>query len=219
MSYKELSLMLQVHKRSLKGLVLDTAVDNSGALTIANTVGRNNNLKALCLGTFDCRDETRRDGLLSLISQVLRTPNLSHDKSSSTSLEYLSLVCQELDDDGVHQIAKVLAQSRLRELMLFLDNANDTSISSRGVSAFANLLQASDTIEEMSVICNIIDDDGLVSIASVLERSNRTLKTLRLQCTKPPRVTSKGYHSVVQMLKRNTVVEVFELSRSEDSSQ
>jgi hypothetical protein len=214
-AYKELADMLQVHSQSLKGLVLDTAFGNNGAVTIANTLGRKNNLKALCLGTFDCEGETAKDGLLSLLSRVL-CPDNPTEGPRSGSLKYLSLVCQELDDSSVHQIAQVLAQSSLRELMLFLDNTEDDAISSQGIAAFARLLEVNDTIAEFNLICNVLDDDGVLAIASLLERTNRTLTTLRLQCTKALRVSAQGYEAIIQMLKSNSVLEVFDLSRSQD---
>jgi hypothetical protein len=214
-AYKELADMLQVHSQSLKGLVLDTAFGNNGAVTIANTVGRNSNLKALCLGTFDCESEIAKDGLLSLLSRVL-CPDNPTEGPRSGSLKYLSLVCQELDDSSVHQIAQILAQSSLRELMLFLDNVEDDAISSQGIAAFARLLEVNDTIAEFHLICNVLDDDGVIAIASLLERANRTLTTLRLQCTRALRVSSKGYEAIVHMLKSNSVLEDFDLSRSQD---
>ena len=215
-SYKELADMLQVHSQSLKGLVLDTAFGNHGAMTIANTLGRNSNLKALCLGTFDCEAETAKHGLLSLLSRVL-CPDDPTVGPPSGSLKYLSLVCQELDDLSVHRMAQVLAQSSLRELMLFLDNVTDDAITCQGIAAFARLLDVNKTIAEFSLICNVLDDDGVVSIAALLERTNRTLKSLKLQCTSALRVSAKGYQAIIQMLKSNSVLEVFDLSRSQDS--
>jgi hypothetical protein len=215
-AYKELADMLQVHSQSLKGLVLDTAFGSNGAVTIANTLGRNSNLKALCLGTFDCEGETAKDGLLSLLSRVL-CPNYPTVGPRSGSLKYLSLVCQELDDSSLHQITQVLAQSSLRELMLFLDNVTDDAISSQGIAAFARLLEVNDTIAEFNLICNVLDDDGVLAIASLLQRTNRTLTSLRLQCTKAVRVSARGYEAIVQMLKSNSVLEVFDLSRCEES--
>jgi len=219
--YTVLSQMIHAHRQTLRGLVLDTAVDNNGALNIAQTLGRNSNLKALCLGTLDCQDKTKRDGLVSLISEVLKNDPQQKAAAAAAaeegqnSLEYLSLVCQELDDQGVHQIGQALSQSSLRELILFLDNESDNTISSQGVAALARVLQVNKTIQNFSLICNSLDDEGLMALAHVLKDDNRTLKNLKLKCSKGLEVSAHGYQALIDMLKSNTVLEGIELSHGE----
>lgn len=218
-SYMELAQMINVNSRTLKGLVLDTAVDNNGALTIANTLGCSS-LKALCLGTFACQDKTKRFGLLSLLSQVLCPPQyLSERGSTRSTLEYLSLVCQGMDDEGIEQISTAFSRSQLKELMLFLDNEMDSTVSSQGIAALAQVFQLNDTIEEFSLICHSLDDSDVVAFAEALKVNSGSLKTLKLQCSKAIRITSKGYQVIIDMLKTNTALEAFELRRSPGSEE
>jgi len=197
---------------------MDTVMDTEGAIAIAKALSRNNKLKALCLGTFDCQDNDRREGLFSLLDQIL-----GPGAGPASSLEYMSLVCQELDDAGVELMSKMLAGSNLRELMLFLDNHDNVAIGCQGLTALAQILQVNETLESFSVICNTLNDDGIAAVASVLQHSNRTLKNIKIQCNRSFEVTFKGYHAFVDMLKVNTVIESIALGRcqqdQEDSEQ
>ena len=213
-----LSRMLQVHGPALQGLVIDVpVVDDSGTLILADTLDRNkSNLKALCLGTFDCRDKTQRDGVLSLISRVLARPEdcqQDREPSSASCLEYLSLVCQEMDSVGVEQLSKVLAKSNLREVNLFLDNHVTDGIGTQGISSLAQALKVNKTMEDLSLICNILDDDGILEIAQVLKEDNQSLKNLKFQCNKSFLVSPRGYQALIDMLKVNTALESIELGR------
>lgn len=214
-SYAELSEMLKINSRTLQGLVLDTAVDN--AMVLSSALGQNSNLKALCLGTFDCQEKASKDGLLSLVSQVL-CPKKGRGCEGS-SLDYLSLVCQEMDDQGVEQLSKTFAQSSLQELMLFLDNETDGSISTQGIASLAKMLQVNETIEDFSLICHSLDDDGLMAFAKALQVNDGTLRKLKLRCSKALEVSPKGYQAFIDMLQTNTTLESFELSRCPDSGE
>jgi len=217
-SYTALAQMLDSYCQTLRAFVMDTVMDTEGAIAIAKALSRNNKLKALCLGTFDCQDNDRREGLFSLLDQIL-----GPGAGPASSLEYMSLVCQELDDAGVELMSKMLAGSNLRELMLFLDNHDNVAIGCQGLTALAQILQVNETLESFSVICNTLNDDGIAAVASVLQHSNRTLKNIKIQCNRSFEVTFKGYHAFVDMLKVNTVIESIALGRcqqdQEDSEQ
>lgn len=211
-SYMAIAHMLRVNSHTLNGLVLETALDKNGTQAIANSFVQCNNLKALCLGTFDCEDTVQRDSLLALVTQVLCPQQQNgSNRPRPSSLEYLSLVCQELDDTGLQEIATALTQSCLRDFVLLLDNEADEAISSKGIAALARVLRDNDTIEHLSLICNTIDDHGIESLAGALKDSNGTLKKLQLQCSKSIKITSAGYDAVLDMLKQNTVIESFDL--------
>ena len=209
-SYMAVAQMLDIHRQSLNGLVLETAVDHSCALAIANTLGHKNNLTALCLGTFDCQDKTIRAGLISLI-KAASCPQHS-------SLDYLSLVCQELDDTGAQDLAAAIHGSKLKELILFLDNEMEHSISGRGIAVFAKILEGNNSLEDYTLICNAIDDEGLSSMANIL-KSNRTLRNLKLQCTYKNNVTARGYQALVCMLKENLILESLDLGCREPDDE
>jgi hypothetical protein len=210
-SYMAVAQMLDIHRQSLNGLVLETAVDHCCALAIANTLGYKHNLTALCLGTFDCQDKTIRAGLISLIKAV-SCPQYS-------SLDYLSLVCQELDDTGAQDLAAAIHGAKLKELILFLDNEMEHSISGQGIAALAKILEGNTSLEDFTLLCNSVDDEGLTSMANIL-KNNRTLRNLKLQCTCKNNVTAWGYQALVHMLKHNLVLESLELGcRSPDDDE
>ena len=191
---------------ALQGLVMDASnIDDRGMLILADMLHRNkSNLKALCLGTFDCQDKARRDGVLSLLSQVLARPENCPEAGSA--LEYLSLVLQEMDRDGVSHLSKMVADSSLQKVKLFLDNQD---IETKGISSLAQILKGNKSLQDFNLICNVLDDDFILDVAKELK--HESLKNIKLQCTKSFFVSPRGYQALIDTLKVNTVLESVQL--------
>mmetsp|Transcript_24672 Transcript_24672/g.51631 ORF Transcript_24672/g.51631 Transcript_24672/m.51631 type:complete len:456 (-) Transcript_24672:235-1602(-) len=145
-----------------------------------------------------------RIGTTALANIVLR---------AATVLRKVDLSNNNIDDDGVEQLALALARNgTLQNFDLSLNSL----ITIRGWRAISTLLEAPNSnLQELSVVRNEIDDDGAVAFASALA-NNCALKTLDLRSNTS--ITNKGWRAFSKLLCDTSSVKATYLSNHTLSS-
>ncbi|KAM9772417.1 NACHT, LRR and PYD domains-containing protein 3-like isoform 2-T2 [Syngnathus typhle] len=203
-SEKGLLTLLPVVKASRESALRHCNLSKKSCEALASILSSPCSLRELDLSHNDLRD----DGLEALAAglakpqctlQVLGLEKCKLSKkscealasvlSSPGSLRELDLGQNDLCDDGLEELAAVLAkpQCTLQVLKLQLCRLSKTSCKALGF-----VLSSPGSLSELDLGCNDLYDDGLEALAAVLAKPQCTLQVLKLQLCRLSKTSCKA---------------------------
>jgi Ran GTPase-activating protein (RanGAP) involved in mRNA processing and transport len=134
--------------------------------------------------------------------------------NKNTTLKFLCLSYNNLSDEGVRSLTKMLAlnNSKLETLSL-----HRTGITDKSVPDLCNMLKKNKTLIWLHLGRNKITDKGIHLLADVLINDNNTLRALDLSHNKS--ITDSSVNSLVEIFQRNKSLETLWINNSSLSEE
>ncbi|CAF3286444.1 unnamed protein product [Rotaria socialis] len=119
--------------------------------------------------------------------------------NGNKAIKELDISYNQLSDDGVQMISKVLS---LNNCVLEDIDLSSNDIKDRGAKYLADMLMKNRSLKVLVLNKNDITNVGLKLLADALDCDNKTLQQLKLESNQF--ITEQGVHSLFQLLRHNT---------------
>jgi Ran GTPase-activating protein (RanGAP) involved in mRNA processing and transport len=132
---------------------------------------------------------------------------------NNNTLQQLSLYDNDISDDSVYSLAKVLS---IKNNKLNVLNLGNNRITNQGMKHLAQMIRTNRTLTDLYLQQNAISDEGVQILANAIENHNATIEYLSLESNKL--LTDLSVDFLLQMIRNHRSLKrlyVFDCNLSE----